>query len=82
MREPYDSKTPDEPLFFLGFVMSYLMVWWQALPGLGPGKNRGSTLEMVAFTWQIGLVVFQFIWLVIMLIIFTAPFFHEPYSLR
>ena len=79
LTEPYDSRTPSEPLFFLGFVVSHSLVWWRALPGLSPVKNQSSTLGMIAFTWQVGLVAFQIIWLAIMLVVLNASLYYKPY---
>jgi hypothetical protein len=81
LAEPYDRKTPDEPLLFLGFVIAHSLVWWRALPGLR-AVEEGSTLEMIAFTWQVALVAFQLVWLGIMLLILAAPLFYEPYSFQ
>ena len=80
MTAPYDSRTPNEPLIFLGFVIGHSLVWWKALPGLNSVENEGYTLEMIAFVWLVGLVAFQLFWLGIMLLIFIAPLGYEPYS--
>lgn len=81
LTEPDDRKTPGEPLFFLCFAVAYSLVWWRALPGLRTDE-KGSALEMIAFTWQVVLVAFQLFWLAAMLMILITPLFCDPYPLQ
>lgn len=78
---PYDQKTPDEPLVFLSFIVAYGLMWWKALPDLKATEKDASWLEMLAFVWQVGLVAFQMLWLGIILLMLSAPFFYNPENL-
>ena len=77
LEEPYNQKTPAEPLFFLSFAVSHGLLWWKALPGLHAAKKDVSWLEMLAFLWLVGLVIFQLLWLGLMLLLLAAPFFYN-----
>jgi len=78
---PYNEKTPDEPLFFLSFFVAHGLLWWKALPGLKASEKEGSWLEIIAFSWQVGLVAFQLLWLGLLLLCLSAPFFYNPENL-
>jgi len=78
LEAPYNQKTPDEPLFFLSFAVAHGLLWWKALPGLHTVRKEGSWVEMLAFVWMVGLVIFQLLWLGLMSVLLAAPFFYNP----
>ena len=78
---PYKEKIPDEPLFFLSFFVAHGLLWWKALPGLKASEKKGSWLEIIAFSWQVGLVAFQLLWLGLILLCLSAPSFYNTENL-
>ena len=78
LEKPYHEKTPDEPLFFLGFAVAHGLLWWRAVPGLKATETGGSSLEMLAFAWLVRLVAFQLMSLIIELLTLTSVIFYEP----
>jgi hypothetical protein len=78
LEAPYNQKTPSGPVFFISFAAAYSMIWWKAIPGLKAVETGASLLEMFAFIWQIVLIAFQLIWLIIMLVLLISPWFYDP----
>lgn len=78
LETPYRQKTPDEPLFFLSFAVAHGLLWWQALPGLRATSKEAAWLEVLAFVWLVGLVIFQLLGLALLLLLLAAPFFYNP----
>ena len=76
--KPYAEKTPSAPLFFLGFAVLHGLLWWRAAPGLVTDRETNSWVGLLAFVWLVGLIVFQFISLAVMLLAFASAFFCEP----
>lgn len=74
---PYNEKTPDEPLLFVGFVVASGLLWWKAIPGLAATKTTNSWLEILAFCWLCCLVLFQLIWLGLIWLLLLAPYLYN-----
>jgi hypothetical protein len=78
LEAPYNQKTPSGFMFFIGFAVAYATIWWKAIPGLKAVEKGTSWAEMLAFTWLVVLVVFQLMWLIIMLIMLAPAFPCDP----
>ena len=73
--EPYTEKRPAAPLFFLGFDVLHGLLWWRAAPGLVTDRETNTWVGLLAFAWLVGLVLFQFSSLVVVLLAFASSFF-------
>ena len=78
---PYKQKTPDEPLLFVGFFVAYGLLWWKGVAGLRINPSNSDWSQIAAYCWLCILTLFQLLWLGIVLLMLTAPYFYNPDNL-